>query len=134
MAHVVAHSSTRHAVQLREPAWGVAGTVMEKTRAALRSAHAQPRDRAARAAGRIQPGGLVPESLTNMATLYRKATAGDENVGIPGAVDRPNRRLLREAAVSPPGKTTPSAERTLLGPQGGLRASARDRAHHGHAV
>ena len=109
--------------------WGVAGTVMEK-------ATGQRFDRLMRSLvidplglqGGYNPAELAPASLASLATLYRKATAGDENVWNPNgpwiaqtddySVRRPVSRARDDYVVGTNG--------TLFGPQGGLRASARD--------
>jgi CubicO group peptidase (beta-lactamase class C family) len=78
--------------------------------------------------GGYDPASLPPASLANLATLYRKATAGDENIWDPDgpwiaqtddySVKAPVSRARDDYAVGTNG--------TLFGPQGGLRASARD--------
>lgn len=109
--------------------WGVVGTVMEKVTG-------QRFDRLMRALvieplgleGGYNPAELAPASLANLATLYRKATAGDQNVWNPRgpwiaqvddySTQPPVSRARDDYAIGTNG--------TLFGPQGGLRASVRD--------
>ncbi len=109
--------------------WGVAGTVMEK-------ATGQRFDRLMRDLvidplglhGGYNAAELAPATLANLATLYRKATAGDENVWDPQG---PWIAQTDDYSVKPPvsrarGDYAIGTNGTLFGPQGGLRASAHD--------
>ena len=109
--------------------WGVAGTVMEK-------ATGQRFDRLMRSiildplglTGGYNPADLSRTSLANLATLYRKATAGDVQMWNPAgpwiaqtddySTAAPVSRARDDYAIGTNG--------TLFGPQGGLRASIAD--------
>ena len=106
--------------------WGVAGTVMEKVTG----------ERFDRLMKRLvlDPlglrGGYNPAEfdVANLATLYRKATAGDEQVWNPAGAwvaqtdDYSSRSPVSRANAG----YEPGTNGTLFGPQGGLRASAAD--------
>ena len=109
--------------------WGAAGTVMEKVTGKrfdrlMRELVIDPLG----LTGGYNPAELPRHSLANLATLYRKATAGDENVWNPAgpwiaqtddySKTAPVSRARDDYVIGSNG--------TLFGPQGGLRASARD--------
>jgi CubicO group peptidase (beta-lactamase class C family) len=109
--------------------WGVAGTVMEKVTGKrfdrlMREIVIDPLG----LTGGYNPAELPRHSLANLATLYRKATAGDENVWNPQGPwiaqtddysDKgPVSRARDDYVIGSNG--------TLFGPQGGMRASTRD--------
>ena len=109
--------------------WGLVGTIMERvTRERfdrlMRRLILEPLD----VRGGYNPADVRAEGVANIATLYRKATAGDTQTWNPqgpwiAQVDD----YSREAPVS---RARPDYEigsnGTLFGPQGGLRASATD--------
>jgi CubicO group peptidase (beta-lactamase class C family) len=109
--------------------WGVAGTVMEKATGKrfdrlMRSLVIDPLG----LQGGYNPAELAPATLANLATLYRKATAGDENIWNPKG---PWIAQTDDYSVQPPasrarGDYAIGTNGTLFGPQGGLRASTRD--------
>ena len=109
--------------------WGVAGTVMEKVTGKrfdrlMRDLVIDPLG----LTGGYNPADLSRTSLVNLATLYRKATAGDVQVWNPqgpwvAQTDdysnaAPVSRARDDYAIGSNG--------TLFGPQGGLRASIGD--------
>ena len=109
--------------------WGVAGTVMEKVTGKrfdrlMRELVIDPLG----LTGGYNPAELPGRSLASLATLYRKATAGDENVWNPQGPwiaqtddysSRPPVPRARDDYVI-------GSNGTLFGPQGGMRASIRD--------
>jgi CubicO group peptidase (beta-lactamase class C family) len=109
--------------------WGVAGTMMEKAtgRRFDRLMHALVIEPLGLQGG-YNPAEMSPASLANLATLYRKATAGDENIWDRNGpwvaqtddyyAKPPVSRAHDDYAIGTNG--------TLFGPQGGLRASAHD--------
>ncbi len=109
--------------------WGVVATVMEM-------ASGEPFDRLMDRLvleplgleGGYDPARIAPARQGDIATLYRKATPGDVQVWDPKGpwvpqVDDYSR--TPPVARIPPGYL-PGTNGTLAGPQGGLRASARD--------
>jgi CubicO group peptidase (beta-lactamase class C family) len=109
--------------------WGVAGSVMEKVTGQrfdrlMRSLVIEPLG----LTGGYNPAEMSRTSLGNLATLYRKATAGDVQVWDPQgpwiaqtddySTGAPIPRARDDYAIGTNG--------TLFGPQGGLRASAGD--------
>jgi CubicO group peptidase (beta-lactamase class C family) len=109
--------------------WGVAATAMEKVTGQrfdrlMRERVLDP----AGLTGGYNPADLSRTSLANLATLYRKATAGDEQVWNPHgpwiaqtddySKAAPASRARDDYAIGSNG--------TLFGPQGGLRASIGD--------
>lgn len=109
--------------------WGVVGTVMEKATGErfdllMKRIVLDPLG----LPGGYDPAGLSPAALANLATLYRKATAGDENVWNPrgpwiAQVD--DYANARPVARAPAGYAIGS-NATIFGPQGGMRASVHD--------
>lgn len=109
--------------------WGVVGTVMER-------ATGERFDRLMQRlvieplglSGGYNPAGLAPGRLAHLATLYRKATAGDTQVWNPqGAWIAQVDDYSREAPVPRAGEAyVIGSNGTLFAPQGGLRASAAD--------
>ncbi len=109
--------------------WGVIGTVMEKVTGQrfdrlMRSLVVEPLG----LQGGYNAAELSPASLSNLATLYRKATAGDENVWDPKG---PWIAQTDDYSSKPPisrarADYTVGSNGTLFGPQGGFRASAHD--------
>ena len=109
--------------------WGLVGTIMEK-------ATGERFDRLMKRLilaplgmeGGYNPAELPARRIADIATLYRKATAGDTQVWNPQGpwipqVDDYSRQAPVSRAV--PGYEV-GANGTLFGPQGGLRASASD--------
>jgi CubicO group peptidase (beta-lactamase class C family) len=109
--------------------WGVAGTVMEKVSGKrfdrlMRELVLDPTG----LTGGYNPADLSRTSIVNLATLYRKATAGDEQVWNPDgpwvaqtddySSTAPVSRARDDYVIGTNG--------TLFGPQGGLRASIGD--------
>ena len=78
--------------------------------------------------GGFNAGDFPPERLANVATLYRKATAGDEQVWNPGG---PWIAQIDDYSAKPPANRAPpeyviGSNGSLMSPQGGLYASAAD--------
>ena len=109
--------------------WGVVGTVMEKTtgerfdrlmkRLILDPLGLQ---------GGFNPAEFPPDRIENLATLYRKATAGDDQIWNPQG---PWIAQVDDYSVQAPVSRAPQdyeigSNGTLFSPQGGLRASAAD--------
>jgi CubicO group peptidase (beta-lactamase class C family) len=125
-----AHAAPGRWFQYCNLGWGVIGTVVEK-------ATGERFERAARRLvleplgmrGGFDPAALPKERVADVATLYRKRAAGDDdqpwNPGgpwIPQVDD-----YSRAAPVSRADAAyVPGTNATLFGPQGGLRASAAD--------
>ena len=109
--------------------WGLVGTIMEK-------ATGERFDRLMKRLildplglrGGYNPAELPADRVTNIATLYRKATAGDTqawNSSGPWIVQVDD--YSRQAPVSRAGPDYEiGSNGTLFGPQGGVRASAAD--------
>lgn len=109
--------------------WGVAGTVMEKVTGErfdrlMKRLVIDPMG----LAGGYNAAELSPRALANLATLYRKATAGDVQVWDPQG---PWVAQVDDYSQRPPGPRAgpdyvPGRNGTLFAPQGGLRASVAD--------
>jgi CubicO group peptidase (beta-lactamase class C family) len=122
------HAPGRHFSYANLP-WGVAATVMEK-------ASGQRFDRLMRnlvveplgLRGGYNAAELAPASLANLATLYRKATAGDENIWDPKGpwIAQTDDYSLKPPVSRARDDYAVGANGTLFGPQGGFRASAQD--------
>ena len=109
--------------------WGVVGTLMEK-------ATGERFDRLMKRlvldpmglGGGYNPAEIPPGRIANIATLYRKATAGDTQVWNPRG---PWIAQVDDYSSKAPGPGAPAdyvigSNGALFGPQGGLRASAAD--------
>ena len=109
--------------------WGLVGTIMER-------ATGERFDRLMKRlildplgmTGGYNPAELPADRIANIATLYRKATAGDTQVWNPRGPWIPQ---VDDYSTQPPqSRARPDYEigsnGTLFGPQGGLRASAAD--------
>ena len=109
--------------------WGVVGTVMEKATGErfdllMKRLVVQPLG----LSGGYDPADFSDATLANVATLYRKATAGDENVWNPQGpwvVQVDDYSAARPAARAP-GNYVIGSNATIFGPQGGMRASIAD--------
>lgn len=109
--------------------WGVAATVMEKVTGErfdrlMRRLVLDPLGMQ----GGYNPGDLPRTNIANIATLYRKATAGDKQVWNPegpwiAQVDDYSKRLPTSVV---PADSPIGTNGTIYGPQGGLRASAAE--------
>ena len=109
--------------------WGVAATVMEKVTGKrfdhlMRELVLDPMG----LTGGYNPADLSRTSIVNLATLYRKATAGDEQVWNP---DGPWVAQTDDYSSTAPVSRArddyiAGTNGTLFGPQGGLRASIGD--------
>lgn len=109
--------------------WGVAATAMEKVTGErfdrlMRRLVLDPLGMR----GGYNPGDLPGAGVANIATLYRKATAGDKQVWNPAGpwiaqIDDYSQRLPASREPSDPPLGTNGL---TYGPQGGLRASAAD--------
>jgi CubicO group peptidase (beta-lactamase class C family) len=108
--------------------WGILGTVMESV-SGERFDHLMKRlviDPLALSGG-YNPAELSPHALANLASLYRKATAGDVQVWDPQGPWVPQTDdYSRRAPVVRTEGYKPGTNAILFGPQGGLRASAAD--------
>jgi CubicO group peptidase (beta-lactamase class C family) len=109
--------------------WGVAGTVMEKVTGKrfdrlMRELVLDPLG----LTGGYNPADLSRTSLVNLATLYRKATAGDVQVWNPQGPWIAQTDDYSKAAPMSRARDdyVIGANGTLFGPQGGLRASIGD--------
>ena len=109
--------------------WGVAGTVMEKVTGKrfdhlMRELVLDPMG----LHGGYNPAELPRSSLANLATLYRKATAGDVQTWNPQGPWVP--QVDDYSATAPVSRARDGyaigSNGTLMGPQGGLRASIGD--------
>jgi CubicO group peptidase (beta-lactamase class C family) len=109
--------------------WGVAGTVMERVTGErfdrlMKRLVLDPLGMR----GGYNPADFEPATLADLATLYRKATAGDEQVWNPSGPWVPQ---TDDYSATPPvsrarGDYAVGSNGTLFGPQGGVRASAGD--------
>ena len=109
--------------------WGVVGTIMEKTTGErfdrlMKRLILDPMG----LEGGYNPAEIRADRLANIATLYRKATAGDTQVWNPRGPWVP--QVDDYSARTPVPAVRPDYEvgsnGALFGPQGGLRASASD--------
>ncbi|MEO5692489.1 MAG: serine hydrolase domain-containing protein [Usitatibacter sp.] len=109
--------------------WGVVATVMEKVsgerfdvlmaRLVIEPLGMQ---------GGYNPAALSPARLANLATLYRRRPAGESNDWNPRGpwIPQVDDYSLTAPVARAGNAYVPGSNGTLFGPQGGLRASARD--------